>query len=103
MLNDGTIVKRSCVHKRDTKTFKIQDIDLDKIKTSKKKLYSKASKAYKHYLLQEHNNGNVSLLIKLPEMIGRYKIFNNNKKVNFYVRGEELLKKYEEMFKSISK
>ena len=40
-LYDNTIVKTSCVHKTDTKMLKIQDIDINKIKVSKKKLYSK--------------------------------------------------------------
>ena len=34
-LNDSISVETSCVYKRDTKRFKIQNIDFDKIKSSK--------------------------------------------------------------------
>ena len=51
-LNDGTIVKASCVHKKDIKMVKIQDIDLNKIKTFKKKLYNKPNNGYKHYIVK---------------------------------------------------
>ena len=37
-LSDGTIVKASCIYKNDTKLFKIQNIEFDKIKTSNKRL-----------------------------------------------------------------
>ena len=51
-LNDGTIVKASCDHKKDIKMVKMQDIDLNKIKTSTKKLYSKPNNGYKHYMVK---------------------------------------------------
>ena len=43
-LNDGTITRASCVYKRDTQMLKIQGIDLDKIKLSERKRYSKHNK-----------------------------------------------------------
>ena len=49
--NDGAILKASCVYKRDAKLFKIQNIDLDEMKISKKKPYNKAHKACKHFVL----------------------------------------------------
>ena len=59
--------------------LKIQDIDLNKIKTSKKKLYSKPNNVYKHYIVYDYNDKTIPLLIKLPEMISRYKVFNDGK------------------------
>ena len=91
-LNDGTIVKASCVHKKDTKMFKIQDIDLNKIKTSKKKFYSKPNNGYKHYVVYDYNGETIPSLIKLPEMIGRYKVFKDGKTMNFTCDNEKLLK-----------
>ena len=54
-LNDDTIVKPSCVYKKNTKMLKMQDIDLNKIETSKKKLYIKPNNAYKHYIVYDYN------------------------------------------------
>ena len=36
----------------------------------------------------------IPLLIKLPEMIRRYKVFKDGKTINFTSNNEELLKKY---------
>ena len=96
-LIDGPNLKTNCVYKRGKKLFKMQNIDFHKIKVSKKKLYSKTHKAYKHFVLHVYNNEYVPLLIKLPNMIGRYKAFNdnnnNNKKKDFTCKNERLLKK----------
>ena len=72
--------------------IKIQDIDLNKIKTSKKKPYSKPNNAYKHYIVYNCNDETIPLLIRLPEMIGRYKVFKDGKTMNFTSDNEELLK-----------
>ena len=64
--NDDTIVKASCISKKNTKMLKIQDIDLNKIKISKKKLYSKPNDAYKHFIVYYHNGQGISLLIRRP-------------------------------------
>ena len=63
--------------------YKIQDIDLNKIKNSKKKLYSKLNNPYKHYIVYDYNDETIPLLILLSEMIGRYKDFKDGKTMNF--------------------
>ena len=83
--------------------YKIQDIDLNKIKISKKKFYSKSNNAYKHYFVYDYNNETIPLLIGLPEMTGRYKVFKDCKTMNFTFGDEELLKKYKEIFEDVSK
>ena len=42
------------------------------------------------------------MLIRLSNMIGRHKVFGNEKKMNFKCKNEELLKEYDEIFKNIS-
>ena len=42
------------------------------------------------------------LLIKLPEMIGHYKVFKDGKTMNFTCDDEELLKRYGEIFENVS-
>ena len=84
-VSDGSIVKPSFVHKRDIKFFSMIGTDLDKIKAFKGKLYSKAHKTYKHYVLYEYNYQHVTLIIRLPNMIYRPKVFGNDKN-EFYMR-----------------
>ena len=76
--------------------------DLNKIKTSKKKVYSKPSRALKHYMVYDYNGETIPLLIRLPEMIGRYKVFKDGKTMNFPCDDEELLKTYGEIFENVS-
>ena len=82
--------------------LKIQDIDLNNIKTSKKKLYKKPNNAYKHYTVYAYNDENIPLPTRLPEMIGCYKVFKDGKAMNLTFDDEELLKKYEEIFEDVS-
>ena len=72
---DDIIVKLSYINRTDTKLFKIQDIGLNKIKTSVKKLYSEKNIACKYYMGYDYNEEIIPLLIRLPKMICRYKIF----------------------------
>ena len=48
--------------------LKIQDIDVDKMKVSKQKLYSKVNKAYKHYIMYDDNSEIIPLHIRLHEV-----------------------------------
>ena len=69
--------------------LKIQNTAFNKIKTFKKKLYSKPNKTYKHYIVYDYNGETITLLIRLPEMIGRYKVFKDSKTMNFTCDDEE--------------
>ena len=80
----------------------MQDIDFNKIKTSKKKFYSKPNNAYKHYIVYDYNDEAIPLLTRLPEMIGCYKVFKGGKTMNFTFDDKELLQKYEELFEDVS-
>ena len=48
---------------KDTECFKFNDIDIDKIRISDKKLYSEQRNSYKYYLFYEHENKYISLKI----------------------------------------
>ena len=81
--------------------FKIQGIDINKIKVSEEKLYSKPNSAYKHYILYDNDVEIISLFIKIPEVIGTYYTFHTGKSMNFRCDDDELLKKYEEIFDNV--
>ena len=52
--------------------------------------------------MYNYNDETIPLLIRLPEMIGYYKVFKNGKKVYFTSDDEELLRKFEEIFEDVS-
>ena len=83
--------------------LKIQDIVLNKIRVSKEKFYNMQNKAYKHFILYEYNNNEfIPLLIRLPETTGCLRVFADDKRMNFLCEDDELLDKYEEIFRTIS-
>ena len=46
-------------------------------------------------MVYDYNGQTMSLVIRLPEMVDRYKVFKDGKKMNFTCDNEELLAKYE--------
>ena len=61
---------------KDTKCFKINDIDIDKIRVSDKKLYNKEHNSYKYYVLYEHDDEYIPLKIILRDVVGYYNDYN---------------------------
>ena len=62
---DKSVEKRD-LYKEDTKLFKIEDIDVNEIKVSMKKIYSRKNKSYKHYIGYNDNSEIIPLIIMLP-------------------------------------
>ena len=54
--NNDKILARIVYVKDNEKCFGIDEIDISKIRISKRSLYSKQHNAYKYYVLYEHNN-----------------------------------------------
>ena len=79
---------------KNSKLFKIDDIDINKILVSKKESYGKKN-TLKHFI-GYNDDGDVirQLCIKLPQMIGYGKLFDSNKIMSFKVSHNKLLKKY---------
>ena len=82
--NSVEIPAKAAYAKDNTKCFKISDINIDKIRVSKKKLYSKKHNSYKYYGFYEHNSEYIPLRIILKDVAGYYndysKFGNNNAK-----------------------
>ena len=58
-LNNGVEISAKNIYKEDSRVFKINDIDIDKIRVSDKKLYNKEHGSYKHYVFyKDGNDGN---------------------------------------------
>ena len=76
---------------KDTKCFKINDIDIDKIRVSDKKLYNKEHNSYKYYVFYEHGDKYILLKFILRDVVGYYNDYKDNKKtMNFKVDDDSL-------------
>ena len=77
--------EKSNLYKKDTKIFEIEDIDVYRIKTSVKNIYSqKKNKSYKYYIGYDDNDEIIPLIIRLPQMIGYYNIFEDGNKTMYF-------------------
>ena len=86
--------------------LKINDINIDKILISKKEPYGKKGPfngiAFKYFIAYEDHDYIGSLCIKLPQMIGHVKCFDNNKTVSFKVTGNNQLEKHTEIWRRVN-
>ena len=66
---------------KDTKCFKIDYVDINKIRVSDKKLYSIEHNSYKYYMFYEHDDAEyIPLKIVLKDVVGYYNDFKDNSK-----------------------
>ena len=89
-LNAGVeIPARAAYMKDNTKCFKINDIDINKIRISEKKLYRKEHNSYKHYVFYERDdNDYITLRIILQDVVGYYSVYKDSNKMNFRLNSE---------------
>ena len=93
-------INKSTFH-RNKKLFNIHDLDINKLLVSKKESYG-AKNSLKYFI--GHNDDDVirPLCIKLPQMIGYVKHFDNNRAMSFKVSDNKLLKRYNKIWAKIS-
>ena len=98
-LDNGVEIPARMAYMKDNfKCFKINEIEINKIRVSGKKLYSKKHNLYKYYLLYEHDNEYVPLRILLKDVIGEYRVYRDgegnkgNKSMGFKLDGDSLRK-----------
>ena len=67
---------------KDTKYIKINDIDINKMRVSEKKIYIKQHNLYKYYVFYEHDDDeyNIPLKIVLKDAVGYYNDYKDNSK-----------------------
>ena len=78
--NGAEIPAKTAYMKDNTKSFKISDKDIDKIRLSGKKLYSKEHNSYKRYVFYEYNDEYIPLRIILKDVVGYYSEYKDNNK-----------------------
>ena len=99
---DNKKIKKSDFSK-NKKAFQVDNIDVNKILVSKKEPYD-TKNALKYFI--EYNDNDVirPLFLRLPQMTGYAKKFNENTKMSFRVNNDkQLLKNYNRIREKIEK
>ena len=86
--NEKKIPARIVYTKDNSKCFRINDIDINKITISERSLYNKQHNAYIYYVLYEHNNEYMPLRITLKDVVDYYDVYNDDKRMNFKINDE---------------
>ena len=93
------ISKKSDFYK-NKKLLKIEDIDINKIFTSKKESYG-TKNAIKYFIGYIDNHEIKPICIRLPQMIVYVKYFDDNKVMSFKVTDKKLLNKHNKIWKKV--
>ena len=89
---DDKKIKRSSFY-QNKKINNIEDIDVNNILVSKKESYGNKN-SFKYFIGYNDNDIIRPLCIKLPQMIGYARKFDENATMSFIVKNKQLLKKY---------
>ena len=98
---DNKKIKRSEFYKKK-KVFQIDDIGANKILVSKKEPYGTKNK-FKYFIGYNDNNVIRPLCVRLPQMTGYAKKFNENVTMSFRINNKQLLKNYNKIWETIEK
>ena len=94
-------IKKSDFYK-NKKINEIDDINVNNILVSKKELYG-TKNSFKYFTGYNDNDIIRSLCIKLPQMTGYFRKFNENSTMSFRVKDKQLLKNYNKIWEKIEK
>ena len=87
---------------KNKKINKIDEIDVNNILVSKEEAYD-TKNSFKYFIGYNDNDIIRPLCIRLPQMTGYVRRFNENSTVSFRVKDKQLLKNYNKMWKKIEK
>ena len=101
-LNKDEICTNEKTFLNNRSSISIDKVEIDRIVLLNKTSYGNKG-AFKHYIGYRHTDGNFSSLnIKLPQVTGYVRHFDNDDKLkNFLVADKKLLKKYNETWDKI--
>ena len=93
---------KNVIFYKNKKVFQIDDIDVNKILVSKKEPYD-TKNALKYFIGYNDNDVIRPLCLRLPEMTGYAKKFNENATMSFRVNNKQLLKNHSKIWEKIEK
>ena len=79
-LDNNDEIPAKTTYIKDTECFRINDIDINKIRVSDKKLYNKEHNSYKYYVFYEHDDKYIPLKIILRDVVDYYNDYKDNSK-----------------------
>ena len=82
---------------KNKKAFQIDNIDVNKIIVSKKEPYG-TKNALNYFIVYNDNDVIRPLCLRLPQMTGYFKKFNENATMSFRVNNKQLLKNYNKIW-----
>ena len=83
---------------KNKKVTKIDDIDVNKILVSKEEPYG-TKNSFKYFIGYDDNDVVRLLCVKLPQMTGYVKKFDDNVTMSFQISDKQLFKKYNQIWK----
>ena len=98
---DAKKIKQSEFYK-NKKVIKIDYIDVNAILVSKEKPYG-AKNSFKYFIGQNDNDVIRPLYVKLPQMAGYVKKFDDNVTISSKIIDKQLFKKYSQTWKKVEK
>ena len=98
---DDKIIKRSTFYK-NKKIYSTDDIDVNNILVSKKEPYG-TKNSHKYFIGYNDNDNIRPLCIRLPQMTGYARKFDENATMSFIVKNKQLLKNYTKIWETIEK
>ena len=94
--NDNEI--RKSYFYKNKKIYNIKEIDANKILVSKKESYG-TKNSFKYFIGYNDNDVIRPLCVKLPQMTGYAKKFDENATMSFKINNKELLRNYNKIWK----
>ena len=98
---DDKKIKKSEFYK-NKKVFQIDDTDVTKIQVSKKEPYG-TKNVLKYFIGYNDNVAIRPLYVRLPQMTGYAKKFNENATMSFTANNKQLLKNYNKIWEKVEK
>ena len=95
-------IKKSDFYKKFYKAFLIDNVDADNILVSKKEPYGNKD-SLKYFIRYKDNDIIRPICIKLLQMTGYFKKYNENLAMSFRVRDKQLLMNYNSLWEKIEK
>ena len=86
---------------KNKKAFQIDDVDVNKILVSKKESYG-TKNALKYFIGYNDNDVITPVYVRLSQMTGFAKKFNENSRMSFKINNKELLKNYDKIWEKES-
>ena len=83
---------------KNKKVTKIDDIDVNKILVSKEEPYG-TKNLFKYFIGHNDDDAIRPLCVKLPQMTGYVKKFDDNVTMSFQISDKQLFKKYNQIWK----